>query len=115
MSARGPAARAAGRPDLLESNSAAHRARPDNRASPYEPAQVGHEAIGKLWRDEDGVAFTMRATPVAVEGDTAVVHLDVRYQAPEIQEYRDLWVLRFAADGRVNQFEEWSYWPELAP
>ena len=28
------------------------------------------------------------------------------------QEYRDLWVLRFAADGRVEHFEEWAYWPD---
>ena len=31
------------------------------------------------------------------------------------QEYCDLWVLRFAAAGRVEYFEEW-YWPgELNP
>ena len=28
------------------------------------------------------------------------------------QEYRDLWVLRFAEDGRVEHFEEWAYWPD---
>ena len=28
-----------------------------------------------------------------------------------VQEYRDLWILRFAADGRVADFEEWAYWP----
>ena len=27
------------------------------------------------------------------------------------QEYRDLWLLRFADDGRVDDFEEWAYWP----
>jgi len=29
-----------------------------------------------------------------------------------VQEYRDLWLLRFAADGRVEHFEEWVYWPD---
>ena len=28
------------------------------------------------------------------------------------QEYRDLWVLRFAPDGRVEDFEEGAYWPD---
>ena len=39
-----------------------------------------------------------------------MVRLEVRYGKPVRQEYRDLWVLRFAADGRVEDFEEW-YWP----
>ena len=28
------------------------------------------------------------------------------------QEYRDVWILRFAPDGRVDDFEEWAYWPD---
>ena len=28
------------------------------------------------------------------------------------EEYRDLWVIRFAGDGRCAWFEEWPYWPE---
>jgi hypothetical protein len=40
-----------------------------------------------------------------------VVRLLVRYETPEVQEYRDLWLLRFAADGRVEDFEEWAYFP----
>lgn len=35
----------------------------------------------------------------------------VRYGDPVTQEYADLWVLRFAADGRCAEFEEWAYWP----
>jgi len=57
------------------------------------------------------VAFTMTADVVAVEGDIAVVRVDVSYTAPRPQEYRDLWLLRFADDGRVADFEEWAYWP----
>ena len=55
----------------------------------------------------------MTAQPVAVEGDVAVVRVEVRYGDPVRQEYRDLWVLRFAGDGRVEDFEEWAYWPGL--
>ena len=53
----------------------------------------------------------MSAVPVAVEGDDAVVRLLVQYGVPVRQEYTDLWVLHFAADGRVDDFEEWAYWP----
>ena len=35
----------------------------------------------------------------------------VSYGEPVTQEYRDLWVLRFADDGRVAAYEEWPYWP----
>jgi len=81
------------------------------RPSPYEPAEVGHEAIRAFWLDDEGEVFTVRAEPVAVEGRDAVVRVEVRYGEPLRQEYQDLWVLRFAADGRVEEFEEWAYWP----
>ena len=80
------------------------------RASPYEEPEVGHAAIQASAADE-GKAFAMTAEPVAVEGRDAVVRLEVRYGDPVTQEYRDLWVLRFAPDGRVEDFEEWAYWP----
>jgi ketosteroid isomerase-like protein len=81
------------------------------RASPYEPSKVGHYAIKAFWLDDAGTTFSMDARVVAVDGDVAVVRVDVWYQAPTQQEYRDLWLLRFAPDGRVADFEEWAYWP----
>ena len=81
------------------------------RASPYEPSATGHDAIKALWLDDPGTTFTMHAHVVAVDGDVAVVRADVVYTAPAAQEYRDLWLLRFAPDGRVADFEEWAYWP----
>ncbi|MGY1728812.1 YybH family protein [Geodermatophilus sp. SYSU D01062] len=80
------------------------------RRSPYQPSEVGHAAIRAFWREDEGRAFTVTAEPVAVEGRDAVVRLEVRYTDP-VQEYRDLWVLHFAGDGRVEDFEEWAYWP----
>jgi hypothetical protein len=47
---------------------------------------------------------------VAVDGDTAVVRVDVRYDQPS-GEFRDLWLIRFGADGRCIAFEEWPYAP----
>jgi hypothetical protein len=80
------------------------------RSSPYDPPMVGHQAIEEFWPD-DGETFTMTAEPVAVEDATAVVRVLIRYGDPVNQEYTDLWVLQFANDGRVADFEEWAYWP----
>jgi ketosteroid isomerase-like protein len=79
--------------------------------SPYEPPDEGVAAIRSFWLEDEGKAFTMEAEPVAVEGQTAVVRALVRYGEPVDQEYTDMWVLRFAADGRVEHFEEWPFWP----
>jgi ketosteroid isomerase-like protein len=80
--------------------------------SPYDDDPlVGLDAIRGFWRADEGASFTVSADPVAVDGRDAVVRLEVRYTGSEEQEYRDLWVLRFASDGRVEHFEEWAYWP----
>lgn len=81
------------------------------RTSPYEPARTGHADIRDFWLVDEGESFTVEAEPVAVEGRAAVVRLEVRYGDPVRQEYRDLWLLRFAEDGRVEDYEEWAYWP----
>jgi hypothetical protein len=81
------------------------------RPSPYDEPEVGHDAIKAFWLDDEDEVFTVRAEPVAVEDRQAVVRVEVRYGDPVRQEYRDLWVLRFADDGRVDDFEEWAYWP----
>jgi hypothetical protein len=83
------------------------------RMSPYEEPIVGLEAIEALSeRERAGYdeAFAIEADVVAVEGDTGVVQLEVRYGEPRPREYRDLWVVRFAGDGRCRAFEEWPYW-----
>ncbi len=81
------------------------------RPSPYEPSVIGHDAIRDFWADDTGRTFVMNARVVAVDGDAAVVRVDVQYLTPTEQEYRDVWLLRFASDGRVADFEEWAYWP----
>ena len=82
------------------------------RMSPYEDAVVGLAAIGELWERErvgPGEEFEMSHEIVAVDGDMAVVRVEVEYATGA--EYRDLWLIRFAADGRCREFEEWPYWP----
>jgi ketosteroid isomerase-like protein len=84
------------------------------RQGPYDEPVTGLPAIGRMWdgeRDGPGEVFRMASDVVAVDGDTAVVRLEVRYGDPVRQEYRDLWVIRFAGDGRCRSFEEWPFWP----
>jgi SnoaL-like domain len=88
------------------------------RMSPYGEATHGLAAIGGLWERErsgPGEEFEMSFELVAIEDDTAVARIEVAYASGV--EYRDLWVIRFAADGRCREFEEWPYWPgqPLAP
>lgn len=77
--------------------------------SPYEPPLEGIQAIRDFWSDP--TPFAMTGEPVAVEGRDAVVRVEVHYLGEAPREYRDLWVLHFADDGRVDYFEEWAYWP----
>jgi hypothetical protein len=44
----------------------------------------------------------MDASPVAVEGRSAVVRLEVRYGDPVHQKYRDLWLLRLGRRGSTS-------------
>ena len=83
--------------------------------SPYEQPVTGLDAIGRMWeaeREGPGEVFTLAAGILAVDGQVAVVRAEVRYGDPPTQEYRDLWVIRFAGDGRGDWFEEWPFWPE---
>jgi SnoaL-like domain len=81
---------------------------------PYLDPVVGMPAIARMWEDtRDGPdeVFEMIREVVAIDGDTAVVRLQVRYGVPVTQEYRDLWIMKFAPDGRCASFEEWPFWP----
>jgi len=88
--------------------------------SPYEKPVTGLDVIGRMWekeREGPDEIFTLATGIVAVDetvddGLVAVVRAEVSYGDPPTQEYRDLWVIRFAADGRCASFEEWPFWPE---
>lgn len=82
------------------------------RISPYAEPARGLTAIGALWERErvgPDEEFRLAAEIVAVEGDTGVARIEVSYGSGA--EYRDLWIVRFAGDGRCREFEEWPYWP----
>lgn len=81
---------------------------------PYAEPVTGLAAIARMWEAErDGPAevFRMTSEIVAVDGAVAVVRAEVGYGEPILQEWRDLWVVRFAADGRCAAFEEWAFAP----
>ena len=83
--------------------------------SPYERPVTGLKAIGRMWeaeRDGPDEVFTLATSIVAVDGQVAVVRVEVTYGDPVTQEYRDLWVIRFDQQGRCAEFEEWPFWPE---
>jgi len=82
--------------------------------SPYEQPVTGLNAIRRMWENEregPDEVFTLATEIVAVDGPVAVVRADVSYAGPPRQEYRDLWIIRLASDGRCHWFEEWPYWP----
>jgi ketosteroid isomerase-like protein len=84
------------------------------RQGPYEEPVIGLPAIARMWegeREGPEEVFQMASDIIAVDGDTAVVRVTVSYGDPAAQEYRDLWIVRFAADGRCVGFEEWPFWP----
>lgn len=81
---------------------------------PYHEPVRGLPAIAEMWeaeRDGPDEVFGMTSEVVAVDGDTAVVRLRVRYGDPVSEDFRDIWILRFADDGRCRAFEEWPFWP----
>ena len=81
---------------------------------PYREPVAGLPAIARMWeaeRDGPTEVFRMTSEIVAVDGDTAVARLEVWYGDPVTDEYRDLWIMRFAADGRCRAFEEWPFAP----
>jgi len=84
--------------------------------SPYADPVIGLDAIRADWeanRDGPDEEFTMAAVILAIEGETGVARVFVRYAANH-QEYLDLWVARFGPDGRCKWFEEWPFWPGQA-
>jgi hypothetical protein len=81
--------------------------------APYEEPHRGLEAIAAMWEEErsPGEQFTIESEIVAVEDETGVVRVQVDYERPRRQQYRDLWIVRVDDGGRCTHFEEWPFWP----
>jgi SnoaL-like domain len=82
-------------------------------SSPWARRVTGLDEIARFWEAERVSAdekFSMSADIVAVDQRTAVVRVSVDYAAG--RRWRDLWVIRFAEDGRCASFEEWPFAPD---
>jgi ketosteroid isomerase-like protein len=79
--------------------------------SPLAEPIRGLPAIRELWEAErdPGEEFAMTYEILAVDGDTGVVRVQVRYERPTPRDYRDLWIVRLGSDGRCVHFEEWFF------
>ena len=85
------------------------------RPSPWAEPLEGLGAIALFWEAErvsPDEEFTMSSEVVMVDADRAVVRVMVGYGAQAQRPWRDLWLLRFAEDGRCSSFEEWPFAPE---
>jgi mannose-6-phosphate isomerase-like protein (cupin superfamily) len=84
------------------------------RTTPYAEPVRGIDAIRTMWEAErvgPEEPFSMTREVVSVDDRAGVARVEVRYGDPVHQEYTDLWVVRLAADGRAESFEEWPFWP----
>jgi ketosteroid isomerase-like protein len=81
--------------------------------SPWAQPVRGLAELTQFWEAErdEGEEFTLTSDIVVADGDIAIVRLSVEYVEPVAGSWRDLWVLRFAADGRCSSFEEWPFAP----
>ena len=81
--------------------------------SPWAEAVAGLDALAAFWErtQEPGEEFDLASDVVAVDGDTAVARVEVEYTQPSRARWRNLWVMRFAEDGRCRSFEEWPFAP----
>jgi hypothetical protein len=82
--------------------------------APFERPHLGLDAIARMWEAErigPEEVFEMQSEIIAIQGDTGVIRVEVQYGPPRDQAYRDLWIVRFDAQGRCTHFEEWPFWP----
>ena len=80
---------------------------------PYREPVEGLEAIGRMWeaeREGPDEGFTMTSALVALDEEVAVARVEVHYDNGNT--WRDLWVMRFDANGRCTAFEEWPVAPD---
>ncbi len=77
------------------------------RTEPYSDPWTGHDAIVAGWleaRDAPGET-TFRWARLVTTDDLAVITASTAYANGPT--YSNLWVIRFAADGRAGAFTEW--------
>jgi ketosteroid isomerase-like protein len=80
---------------------------------PFTTPRCGHKEIAEYWKEtgDDPDAFEAAYKPLIVAGDIAVTHGFSRYFTADRsrvdKEYANVFVLRFASDGRCSEYREW--------
>ena len=79
---------------------------------PYARAWAGRDTIVAKWieRGDSGRPWTFEHRIVAIDGDLGVVEGVTGYPAhgdEEETEFKNLWLIRLAPDGRASEFGEW--------
>ena len=82
---------------------------------PFRVRAVGREQITAEWMAErhvfDGRVYDAAYEPIAIDGPFVVTHGRTRFLDPSTgatqREFDNVWVLRFARDGRCAEFHEW--------
>jgi ketosteroid isomerase-like protein len=82
------------------------------RYHPYDEPARGRQAIVESWLEEPDEAGTYDGhyEAIAVDGDVAVAVGESAYRRPDgsvDRVYDNVFVLRFADDGRCREFTEW--------
>ncbi|PXA68894.1 hypothetical protein CTB96_16035 [Cryobacterium arcticum] len=74
---------------------------------PYADPWVGHQAIVDGWLEHaDGPeSYTFEWAPVVLTAELSAVQGVTTYAAGPV--YSNLWLIRFAPDGRAREFTEW--------
>lgn len=80
--------------------------------APFSEPRIGADAIVSGWLEDqdspEGYSFSWSVA--GLDGDLAFVEGETTYHATANQEgrvYSNLWVIRFAGDGRATSFTEW--------
>lgn len=82
-------------------------------SDPFAAPRHGHAAIAEYWRmaGDPPDAFEAEYEPFAVAGDVAIVTGFSRYfdesRSRVDKDYGNIFVLRFADDGRCREYREW--------
>jgi ketosteroid isomerase-like protein len=81
------------------------------RFEPWEEPVTGHDEIVAEWRERADAPGDHRfeSEVLAVDGDLGVVRGHTDYTDGRV--YENLWLIRFADDGRARSFTEWYMAP----
>lgn len=83
------------------------------RHSPFDPDPwLGAEEIVAGWTEhpDDPSDWTFEGHPVVYADGVGVIQGETRYSDGSV--YANLWVIRFADDGRASEFTEWWMKPK---